>query len=160
MKIFTLQHKNIIDIINREGTYSVSENRTLALNGEGFYNTYEYIRKTMHNHIKDYPESQYPIWGWKKYENNEGSVKDISILYDGFYDNIKEMVYIELDIPDNEILLSDFDKYSELLICGIEPSNDIIDLLDLDILDVKDSEYIQATFKSIKKENIIKIIEL
>ena len=78
---------------------------------ENFKRAYSWMIKEMHRRI-GYPRQQnsYPIWGWYRSHDFKHQRPDFR-----WSKNYKNDVCIELDIPENQVLLSDFESWHFVL---------------------------------------------
>ena len=104
MRLWTIQGIAIYEQLQREGVAYC----TKPVTGEhfDFLHTYHWMAGQMRKRIGNPPVEgvEYPMWAWFQYNSSKDkkpprSPKDIA---EGL------SVYIEIEIPDNEVLLSDF----------------------------------------------------
>ena len=121
MKLFTYQSKEAYEKLQKEGelkitslldckTYMKHEPND-KFNINPFRFPYALIRYLMKQNLKvQTEETVFPIWAWKKWEKHERPNRKLNKLNKG-------MVLIYFEIPDEEVFLSDFDIYENIL-CG------------------------------------------
>lgn len=175
MKLYTIQNIEILNDIVKKGYYvpSIDKVNTIGC-GQIFNRAYKWMIQEMENRIIPFEHHTYPIWAWYNRKNINEIIEE-SI----FEDNIG-YILIELEIPDNEVCLSDFDMWHTILnnsFCEIAANDSLykkykdmkynipisIELKEkswkriFDIhteMEYYNHEYIQATFWTIKKEYI------
>ncbi|MDO4633906.1 MAG: DUF3841 domain-containing protein [Eubacteriales bacterium] len=183
MKLWTLQPLSILDEIERTGSYRC--NRELSYNlskRDSLDDKYQWLIKRMEQRIGKRPEGvEYPIWAWHTWEE-ERRCPDIQSA--AFLKRTEDKVLLTLEIPENEIVLTDFDAWQIILNGGylaLETAQEKLDELEewIDSLEEEeldraieeswenlfeiagsDSEergrFVQATFWELKKEYILK----
>ena len=185
MKLWTIQPPEILKIIEETGSFICDKNKSFY--GEDFKNPYKWMIKHMDLHCIPRPDDvSLPIWAWHTW-NWKHKKPDFRML--GLGIRGKKYVCIELDIPDNEVLLSDFDSWHCVLndsynnpgktenewkeleeryeslnpvyqrMCKHLSWVDIFDVTPFDNGFCCIGKYIQAVFWEIKKENIISVKE-
>ena len=109
MILWTIQPLKVYNsIIN--GTIYKSDGRYINKN---FKQPYSWMTEKMKEKIGKPPKgTRYPIWAWYKYDSKR---KKPDLRNCGFGKQGEKMVCIEIDIPDNEVLLSDFDAWHFVL---------------------------------------------
>lgn len=151
MKLLTIQSKEVIDIVNRDGIYFADKHKS----------TYYKISPGCYNELMNRLDGKCPIFAWYKINGNNASLND-DIIKLADSRGVGTGVRILLEVPDNEVLLSDFYNYSDMIFLETEGAydfkdiptwEDVFDYVDENVLDI------QALIKCIKKEWIIKYEE-
>lgn len=116
MKIWTIQSIDIWEKLKEEEIVTCDEKLASYLKDKdcSFLEPYNWIRNKMINRIGDssYKSNIYPIWGWYIYD---GVHKKPDLRCSGHGIPGKQMACIELEIPGNKVLLSDFDLWHYVL---------------------------------------------
>lgn len=187
MRLWTIQPVEVYDLIMKEGVYRCDP--SIAFTGlagdREFFEAYSWLVKQMAIKVGPPPENvKFPVWAWhtRKWEHKKPDLRLSAYTKPG-----TKCVCIELEIPDKDVLLSDFDNWHFVLNnlyfsnAKNEEENDRLDtefeklsnsekkrvkekswenIFDLTPID-NDWEcrgrYIQATFWELKKEYIRKI---
>lgn len=120
MKLWTVQPEEVYNELKNNNIYFCKEKQSPYLyNDDGtkeniFYNAYDWLAKKMTEIIGPPPENiHFPVWAWYRYDwqekpfSLEEAAKDIS--------NDKNYYLLEIEVPENEVLLSDFDAWHYVL---------------------------------------------
>lgn len=114
MILWTIQPKSILDIINDKGVFTCDIAKSEWYNSSNeFHRAYDWLVKEMDNKGIYHPKGlQLPLWAWHtiEYKHQKPDYYEM-----GFGEEGDELVCIEFEIPDNEVLLSDFDNWSLIL---------------------------------------------
>jgi hypothetical protein len=100
-----MQPIDVYDILMRDGVFTCDHNKV----GEpSFLDRYWWLNKQLDK--KDpKPESvEYPVWAWYRFDGKE---KKPDLRHSCYSYHGDKMVCIELEIPDEKVLLSDFDLW-------------------------------------------------
>lgn len=109
MKLWTIQPIEVFNLIEETGVYRCNENFSSHLDCESFVNAYNWLSKKMEIKVGPAPEDvKYPVWAW---HTRNGKRKKPDLRESGYTRRGREMVCIELEIPDELVLLSDFDNW-------------------------------------------------
>lgn len=109
MKLWTVQPVKVYESILENG-YFICDEKYI---GEYWKERYNWLVEKMKEKIGTPPKKiKYPIWAWYKY-NGKNHKPDLRVSALG--NRGDKMVCIELDIPDNEVVLSDFDAWHSVL---------------------------------------------
>lgn len=175
MKIWSIQSIEVCDKIYSEGCYHCDINKSNLVDIDDFKRSYDWMANKMSIEIQNPHKSiDYPIWGWYKYDG-KNKQPDLRRSAHGK----RGIIYgcIELEIPDEEVLLSGFDEWHFVLLDSYlytSENEDDIDREDIwfnnlsekeqnkekqkswdRIFDISEAnQYVQATFWEIKKENV------
>ena len=116
MKLWTIQSIDVWEKLKEEEIISCDTKLAVHLKDEeySFLESYNWMRKEMINRIGDSPNKSniYPIWGWYI---NRGLNKKPDLRRSAYGPSGEQMVCMELEIPDNKMLLSDFDLWHFVL---------------------------------------------
>ena len=107
MRLWTIQPKCVIDILNEKGVFTCDE--LLSVNYEDFKDSYLWLVEQMDKKIKHIDNLKLPLWAWHTY-NWKNSLEDFD-----FSDVKEDSVCIEFEINENEVVLSDFDAWHFVL---------------------------------------------
>lgn len=183
MRLWTIQPPEVLKIIEETGRFICDKNKSTYY--EDFQAAYAWMIKHMFK-MKKPDDAELPIWAWYKWnwKNEEPSLTSGEIGVPG-----NKYVCIELEIPYEDIVLSDYNNWHCVLndsFCNIaiteeewERSEERYNLLDpgyqflykqlswFSIFDItpfenefcSNGKYVQAVFWEIKKENIISVKE-
>lgn len=109
MLLWTIQPIEIYEIIQNKG-YFVCDGRK---SDKWFRESYKWLCKEMKEKIGKPPKNvTYPIWAWhtRNFQRKKPDLRSSEYGNRGH-----KMVCMEIDIPDNEVLLSDFDAWHFVL---------------------------------------------
>jgi hypothetical protein len=111
MRLWTIQGIEIYEQLKREGVaYCTKPNWG---DDPNFIYAYKWIAKQMRQRIGEPPINgiEYPIWAWYQYESSKKRKPLRSPL------DISEgiSVYMEIEVPDHNVLLSDFGAWHSVL---------------------------------------------
>jgi hypothetical protein len=183
MVLWTIQPVEVYKQIKRDGYYKF--NSALAENYKDFKNSYDWLERQMNiRGINKNNCEEGLVWAWYKWN---GIRKNPDLKESGFAESGEKMVCMEIDIPDNRVLLSDFDAWHYVLNdWWIDDSTNekewdenhkwldtlryakqreirekswqkIFDIEELDTEWVKKGFYVQATFYGLELKDIKKI---
>lgn len=174
MRLYTVQPKEVFEQLKEKGIFRCDKTKSEYLDetdhtNDGFINGYNWLVKIMNERMQNPNQVEYPIWAWYRRDgsNEYPDLNSIGLGYD------KPAVMIEIEIPDEEVLLSDFDLWHSVLNRDFiydeeltDWDNDILvpigETLEeswLEIFKIENSKYVQATFWELKLENIISVEE-
>ena len=183
MILWTIQPKKVLDLIQREGVYHCDEDKA-GIN-DFSPEQYEWLASQMRKRLGPPPEGvNYPVWAYQRWRS-ERVKPDIRSLRWYWGHRGEKLCRLEIDIPDSQVLLSDFDAWGVMLNFGLlsdteDEDNELYKLYDalppdaqkamrcenwervfditpLDNDWVNRGEIVQATFWELRKENIRKI---
>lgn len=161
MKLWTVQHKNVIEKINREGIY--------IANGEHSWHYHERGKKAYDLIIKRL--KAYPIWTLNSYEGTQ-------LAYDFIKENLKNIghilpigakdsILLELEKPDDECILTDYYNWVDVLYYyqdAVGKNKKQMELNGLNKIehafDLRKDCSIQAVIKDIKNKDIVSLYDL
>ena len=183
MRLWTMQPPEVVDILMSDGVfrcdYTKSENREPC-----FQEAYAWLIGKMRERIPSVDGVDYPVWAWHTY-NGKHSKPDLR--HSGFGNRGDKMVCLEIEIPDDAVVLSEFDDWHYVLNkvylsmsksseeweaadayfdalppderdrVLVESWDNIFDLTPFENDWVARGKYIQATFWELRKENIVRM---
>ncbi len=184
MKLWTLQPLSILKEIEETGTYRCKKELSYNLSKQDSLDQqYHWLMNHMEKRIGKRPEGvEYPIWSWHTWEGERRCPDTNSAA---FLKRTEDKVLLTLEIPDSQVVLTDFNGWQTVLSGGfltnetdpkkLDELEDYIDGLDEEELDAaiekswetvfdvtrissSDMEwgyFIQATFWELKKEYIV-----
>ena len=109
MKLWTIQKAEVLEILERDGIYRTN---TAACHNPDLSEAYDWLNTYLEK--KDIkPEGvDYPIWAWFRHDRKE---KKPDLRKAAYAAPGTKCVCIELEIPDNKVLLSDYDAWHAVL---------------------------------------------
>ena len=112
MVLWTIQPSEVYAAIETEGIYRCDSRRVDML--ESFFGeSYRWLVKQMREKIGNPPDGvEYPVWAWYK---RNGRRHRPDLRRTGFGTRGDKLVCMEIDIPDNQVVLSDFDAWHFVL---------------------------------------------
>lgn len=110
MRVWTMQPVKVWEQLERDGVFRCDEK--LSVNGEDFKDSYAWMIEQMDKRIAHPENCTLPIWAWYKYDWKN---KKPDLRRTGFGNKGEKSVCIELEIPDDEVLLSDFNAWHYVL---------------------------------------------
>lgn len=181
MRIWTFQPKEIQQQLEQGKTYVCDPSKSFLLNEESwlsiFAPAYSYMIEQMEKRInlpndsENIPQSHssnqtvFPIWCWFK---EDGLNKKPDLRKHSYVDS--SLVLIEAEISNDKILLSDFEKWHNVLNnCEIfddeyyDSEEDLPELTQKEIVEtwskifeIDESQHIQGCFWELKPEEVVK----
>ena len=111
MKLWTIQHRAAYEKMLRTGVLRAASERILA---ECFREPYRWMAEQMKKRIGNPPEGvELPVWAWYQWEGNR---KRPDMRHHGqSSDKGVPIVLLTIEVPDNQVLLSDFDYWHVVL---------------------------------------------
>lgn len=110
MRLWTIQTEEAYQILKRTGLLRAERSHVL---NESFVMAYDWMVKEMAKRIGDPPnEVVYPIWAWYQWE---GKRKRCDLRCGGYAERGTPLVQLTIEIPDDNVVLSDFDDWSYVL---------------------------------------------
>lgn len=106
MKIYTLQHKAVYEELLKKGVYRPSKKRICDPSFEYAYNWLSRMSKKYRGY-----ECPRPIWGWLK----RPDMRSQRWIRDPEQDKIIPVVLLTLEVPDDKVLLTEFDLWHHVL---------------------------------------------
>ena len=108
MKVYTIQTVAFYEELMRNGiAYCTRESHWCRDNQV----QYDWMADQMHKRIGEppFPEIKYPVWVWQQYNSRKDPIPPMSPK--DIHPEENEAVMLELEAPDNEVLLSDLDLW-------------------------------------------------
>lgn len=119
MRLWTFQPRAVYDLIQETGVYRCEAGKSMFLDENDpssgvFRDAYAWMVHQMEKRLGSRPEGvEYPVWAWYRYEGREKP--DIRKARWTNGSPGQEMACILLEIPDREVLLSDFGEWHHVL---------------------------------------------
>ena len=114
MILWTIQPEAVYDIVQSTGTYRA--NRELMWSYPDLREQYQWLAGQMRTRIGHAPEYvEFPIWAWYRH-NNRHHPPDLRRVRWCCGNGGEKFVCMELDVPSEMVLLSDFDAWSIILL--------------------------------------------
>ena len=156
MVLWTLQPEAVYHAILNSGVYRCDFTKSHM---NSFKAQYDWLADQMRQRIGSPPVNvDYPVWAWFA---REGRRKRPDLRRERWANGWKgdRFVSLEIEIPDNMVLLSDFDSWSLILLDGLlsETEQEGI-LLDEEYASLSDQE--QQKYKSKNWERVFDLSEL
>lgn len=183
MRLWTIQTPDVLEIIEETGRFICDKEKSTYY--ENLKDAFEWLMYKMDSNLILRPEGvESPVWAWHTYDwkHEKPDLNATDIGREGI-----EYVCIELEISDNEVLLSDevmwhiilsddyynpatteevweeledwYDNLSEFMknVVKLESWNDVFKIDPFHNGFTSVGQYVQATFWEIRKENIISV---
>lgn len=113
MILWTIQPVEVYNQILEKGYYSCVEQKSEFLEIESFKKAYDWYIQKMTLQVGNAPrEVKYPVWAWYK---RNGKHKKPDLRENGYAKTGTKMVCMEIEISDENVLLSDFDAWHFVL---------------------------------------------
>lgn len=107
MRLYTIQPIEVVNELKNKGYFKCNYNLSTFKNDNEFYEAYCWMSKKMKEKIGEVKGIDFPIWAWRIYEGKVGYPAK-----DEYQDTYKtEYKIIECEIPDDKVVLSDFDNW-------------------------------------------------
>lgn len=121
MRLWTIQDERVMDDLESKGVYAVDPVNTMPYmwGDEDEPNFHEMIcyRWMAHQLALKSPRPdgvKFPIWAWKRYDKDH----DKPDMRSWTTDEPEKVVRLTLDVPDDDIIVSDFELWHMPLNCG------------------------------------------
>lgn len=112
MRLWTIQSYNVYEILRTTGTYRCDSNLSSLLEDEEYVNAYQWLSREMRKRIGNSPDNvQFPVWAWYK---TYGKHQRPDMRFSGMR-VFEESVLMEIEIPDDQVLLSGFEFWHSVL---------------------------------------------
>lgn len=106
MILWSIQPREVYNSIIETETYRCDPNQIKLTEFKPYY---DWLVKRMTERIGHAPEDvTYPVWAWYMWEGERG-------VPEPWEDDTADNVAIELDVPEDQVLLSDFDGWNLIL---------------------------------------------
>lgn len=175
MRLWTVHPVEVLTEIEKKGRYICQPDKSTYLDwGTDFKNAYDWISNQMQQRGIEKPKGvTYPVWAWHTYCSKRGK---LDLRKRNYLGEKGESVCLEIEVPDNEVLLSDYFDWHQVLNNAPLVSDDLVEDDEkfdaewerisrgthgeleeswLGVFDVSNSTDIQATFW-VLDENMIK----
>lgn len=111
MRLWTIQPPEVVDIINTTEQFTCDT--TLSENYKDFHDAYHWLVNEMDKRNITHPQHlTLPLWAW---HTRNAKHKKPDFRYMGLGVRGTRYACIEFEIPDNQVLLSDYDKWHNVL---------------------------------------------
>lgn len=112
MRVWTVQPYSIYELIQKEGVYRCNPQKSEFIQEWDFVNAYKWISNQMKKRIGNPPKGvECPVWAWYLYEgkNKRPDMRksDVKVT--------RKSILWEIEIPDNEVLLTDEEYWHVVL---------------------------------------------
>ena len=104
MRLWTIQHKSVWDALLDDHVFFASKNR---IDAKDFEVPYQWMEKMAAKLIKDWKVTSRPIWTW----TTKPDLRNYRFIKVPRSPKEQEFVLIELEVPEDKVLLSDFDMW-------------------------------------------------
>lgn len=105
MKLWTVMDENQYNKLTKDGVYTADPAQVM------YPKAYDWLVKQMNSKIKNQDNISYPVWAWYKASKNYKPD-----LRRSMYSAPGTVCYLlEIEIPDDEVVLSDFDYWHYVL---------------------------------------------
>lgn len=110
MRVFTVQPLEVLNIIEHKGYFICTKDR--SENYKDFYDAYNWLVQEMIKR-KIYPveKNTLPCWCWYLYDGKN----KLDLRHSGLGIPKEKLICLELEIPENKILLSDYGAWHYVL---------------------------------------------
>lgn len=105
MRLWTMQPVEVYEILLRDGVFHCDPNK---IPEPSFTEAYDWLNQYLEKKDSKPQNVKYPIWAWFRFNGKE---KKPDLRHSCYGYRGDKMVCIELDIPDEKVLLSDFDLW-------------------------------------------------
>lgn len=113
MIVWTFQPVEVYEQLKKDGIFHSDPSKSELLDLESLQDAYKWMMTQMEKRIKPKPiGANYPIWAWHTYDWKH---KKPDLRLGAFNQYRGDMICIELDIPDNCVLLSDENDWYAIL---------------------------------------------
>ena len=154
MVLWTVQPTTVVEELEKEGVYRCNPQKAPCLSDGSFTNAYRWLVKQMYTIIGNSPKGiNYPVWAWyitdKKHQRPDMRKSAFRVF--------EPSCLIELEVPDNEVLLTDYNAWHCVLNNDLNYKANYLDISDEEWwgLAEKEDEY----FFSLPENDRIKYLE-
>ncbi len=113
MKLWTIQSRDFYEKLLRDGVVFCDINKSkFACDDEDNQRSYKWITSKMMERIGENKAAEFPIWAWHTYD---GKRKKPDLRMSCYAKPKTECVCLEIEIPDECVVLSDFDSWHNVL---------------------------------------------
>lgn len=116
MLLWTIQHRDAYENMLKSGSLRADDAHLFC--GDDFRYAYDWIAARMREKIGEPPEGvKYPVWAWYQWEGVRKR-PDMRGSHKCYSPKGTPIVLMTVDVPDENVLLSDFDMWSVVLTNG------------------------------------------
>lgn len=105
MRLWTMQPVEVYDILMRDGIFICNPSK---ISEPSFVDRYGWLNNKLNEKDPKPHNIQYPIWAWYRFDSKE---KKPDLRHSCYGTRGEKMVCMELEVPDEKVLLSDFDLW-------------------------------------------------
>lgn len=109
MKLWTMQPIEVYNILLRDGVFICDPDQ---VDMPEFLKAYDWLNIHLNNKDPKPDNVSYPIWAWYRFNDME---KKPDLRHTCYGTRGQKMVCLELEVPDEKVLLSDFDLWHWVL---------------------------------------------
>jgi len=128
MKLWTIQSQEAYKLLRKNGVLHASEEYAMSNEGDNFRRAYDWMAAELSKKDVKPDGVNYPIWAWYQWE---GRRKKRDLRKKGLSARGDKAVQLEIEIPDEKVLLSDFDVFHCVLnnryVCSSEEESNKFD---------------------------------
>lgn len=122
MRLWSIQHLNAYRVLCEQGVLRANEQYLFPQGEFPLTHAYSWMIEEMKQRIGPPPHGvRFPIWAWVQWE---GKRKARSIRQQGHASPGTPMVQLTIDLPDDQVVLSDFDLFHFCLMFCFLPSDE------------------------------------
>lgn len=108
MILWTIQPIEVYELIQKQGYYICDEKKSELISNFDFDKPYDWLVKEMKKKIGNPPLNvKYPVWAWHTW-NKKRHKPDLRVSH---ATRGTKLVCLEIEIPDEDVVLSDFDNW-------------------------------------------------
>lgn len=109
MRLWTMQPVEVYDILMKDGVFRCDPEKV----GEpSFIDRYGWMNEKLNEKDTKPDDVEYPIWAWFRFNSKE---KKPDLRHSCYGPRGEKMVCLELEVPDEKVLLTDFDLWHFVL---------------------------------------------
>lgn len=109
MRLWTMQPVEAYDILMRDGVFKCDPEKVCE---PSFLDRYAWMNEKLNEKDTRPEDIEYPIWAWYRFNGKE---KKPDLRHSCYGTRGDKMVCMEIEIPDEKVLLSDFDLWHFVL---------------------------------------------
>ena len=120
MRLWTKQPVEVWNILQETGEYICDISQSKFCNGKKIVAAYDWMVKQMEERVGPRPKGViYPVWAWHTQEGKH-QAPDLRKGYNWTY---SKSVWLEVEIPDSEVLLSEYNDWHNVLNDGFNDNS-------------------------------------
>ena len=113
MRLWTVQPVEVWKNLQEVGCYVCDKSKSESFEDPSFVKAYDWLVAKMEKRIGARPKGvEYPVWAWHTYD---GRHCELDLNIDAYVSKGEEAVCLEVEIPDGQVLLSDFNNWHSVL---------------------------------------------